>query len=107
MKSADVVVCRSGATTLAELTAARRASILVPFPGATDDHQRKNADVLVKQGAARMVEQRELTGDRLSAEILALASDADMRRRIAEAAGRLARPDAARVIVDKVLELAK
>jgi UDP-N-acetylglucosamine--N-acetylmuramyl-(pentapeptide) pyrophosphoryl-undecaprenol N-acetylglucosamine transferase len=107
MKSADVVVCRSGATTLAELTAARRASILVPFPGATDDHQRKNADVLVKQGAARMVEQRELTGDRLSTEILALASDAEMRRRIAEAAGRLARPDAARVIVDKVLELAK
>jgi UDP-N-acetylglucosamine:LPS N-acetylglucosamine transferase len=54
-----------------------------------------------------MVEQRELTGDRLSTEILALASDAEMRRRIAEAAGRLARPDAARVIVDKVLELAK
>ena len=107
MRSADVVVCRSGATTLAELTAARRASILVPFPGATDDHQRKNAEVLVKQGAARMVEQRELTGDRLSTEILALATDADMRRQIAEAAGRLARPDAARVIVDKVLELAK
>jgi UDP-N-acetylglucosamine--N-acetylmuramyl-(pentapeptide) pyrophosphoryl-undecaprenol N-acetylglucosamine transferase len=107
MKSADVVVCRSGATTLAELTAARRASILVPFPGATDDHQRKNAEVLVKQGAARMVEQRELTGDRLSTEILALATNADMRRQIAEAAGRLAKPDAARVIVDKVLELAK
>ena len=107
MRSADVVVCRSGATTLAELTAARRASILVPFPGATDDHQRKNAEVLVKEGAARMVEQRELTGDRLSTEILALATDADMRRQIAEAAGRLARPDAARVIVDKVLELAK
>jgi UDP-N-acetylglucosamine--N-acetylmuramyl-(pentapeptide) pyrophosphoryl-undecaprenol N-acetylglucosamine transferase len=107
MKSADVVVCRSGATTLAELTAARRASILVPFPGATDDHQRKNADVLVKQGAARMVDQRELTGDRLSTEILALATNADMRRQIAEAAGRLAKPDAARVIVDKVLELAR
>ena len=107
MKAADVVVCRSGATTLAELTAARRASILVPFPGATDDHQRKNAEVLVKQGAARMVEQRELTGDRLSTEILALATNADMRRHIAEAAGRLAKPDAARVIVDKVLELAK
>jgi UDP-N-acetylglucosamine--N-acetylmuramyl-(pentapeptide) pyrophosphoryl-undecaprenol N-acetylglucosamine transferase len=105
MKSADVVVCRSGATTLAELTAARRASILVPFPGATDDHQRKNAEVLVKQGAARMVEQRELTGDRLSTEILALATNADVRRQIAEAAGRLAKPDAARVIVDKVLEL--
>ncbi len=106
MKAADVVVSRSGATTLAELTAARRASILVPFPAATDDHQRKNAEALVKAGAARMVEQRELTGDRLAAEILALASDAERRRRMADAAGRLARPDAARVIVDKVLELA-
>jgi UDP-N-acetylglucosamine--N-acetylmuramyl-(pentapeptide) pyrophosphoryl-undecaprenol N-acetylglucosamine transferase len=107
MKAADVVVCRSGATTLAELTAARRASILVPFPAATDDHQRKNAEALVKQGAARMVEQRELTGDRLSTEILALATDVEQRRRMAESAGRLARPDAARVIVDKVLELAR
>jgi UDP-N-acetylglucosamine--N-acetylmuramyl-(pentapeptide) pyrophosphoryl-undecaprenol N-acetylglucosamine transferase len=106
MKSADVVVCRSGATTLAELAAARRASILVPFPAATDDHQRKNALVLVKQGAARMVEQRELTGDRLSADILALAGNAEERRRMADAAGRLARPDAARAIVDRVLELA-
>jgi len=107
MKSADVVVCRSGATTLAELTAARRASILVPFPAATDDHQRKNAEALVKQGAARMVEQRELNGERLASELLALISDADGRQRMADAAGRMARPDAARVIVDKVLELAK
>jgi UDP-N-acetylglucosamine--N-acetylmuramyl-(pentapeptide) pyrophosphoryl-undecaprenol N-acetylglucosamine transferase len=107
MKAADVVVSRAGATTLAELTAARRASILVPFPAATDDHQRKNAEALVKQGAARMVEQRELTGDRLATEILALASDAGLRRQMADAAGRLARPDAARVIVDTVLELAR
>jgi UDP-N-acetylglucosamine--N-acetylmuramyl-(pentapeptide) pyrophosphoryl-undecaprenol N-acetylglucosamine transferase len=107
MKSADVVVCRSGATTLAELTAARRASILVPLPTATDDHQRKNAEALVKQGAALMVEQRELNGDRLTAEILSLASDEPRRRQISEAAGRMARPDAARVIVDKVLELAR
>ena len=107
MKSADVVVCRSGATTLAELTASRRASILVPFPAATDDHQRKNAEALVKQGAARMVEQRELNGERLAAEILSLVSDDALRRGMAEAAGRMARPDAARVIVDKVLELAR
>jgi UDP-N-acetylglucosamine--N-acetylmuramyl-(pentapeptide) pyrophosphoryl-undecaprenol N-acetylglucosamine transferase len=107
MKSADVVVCRSGATTLAELTAAKRASILVPFPQATDDHQRKNAEALVKQGAARMVEQRELNGERLAAEVLSLASDNEGRRRMAEAAGRLARPEAAKVIVDKVLELAR
>jgi UDP-N-acetylglucosamine--N-acetylmuramyl-(pentapeptide) pyrophosphoryl-undecaprenol N-acetylglucosamine transferase len=107
MKAAEVVVCRSGATTLAELTAARRASVLVPFPAATDDHQRKNAEALVKQGAARMVEQRELVGDRLASEILGLVSNADARRGMQEAAGRMARPDAARVIVDKVLELAR
>ena len=106
MTSADLVVCRSGATTLAELTAAARPSILVPFPGATDDHQRRNAEVLVRAGAARMIEQRDLTGDRLAAEILALVADEPARRRMAQAAARLARRDAARVIVDKVLELA-
>jgi UDP-N-acetylglucosamine--N-acetylmuramyl-(pentapeptide) pyrophosphoryl-undecaprenol N-acetylglucosamine transferase len=107
MKSADVVVSRSGATTLAELTAARRASILVPFPAATDDHQRKNAEALVRQGAAQMVDQRELNGERLAAELLALVSDQGRRQRMADAAGRMAKPDAARLIVDKVLELAR
>ena len=75
MKSADLVVCRAGATTLAELTAAGRPSILIPLPTATDDHQRRNAEALVAQGAARMIEQRELTGDRLAAEIETLADD--------------------------------
>jgi UDP-N-acetylglucosamine--N-acetylmuramyl-(pentapeptide) pyrophosphoryl-undecaprenol N-acetylglucosamine transferase len=107
MKAAQLVVCRAGATTLAELTACGRPSILVPLPTATDDHQRKNAEALVKQGAAAMVEQRELTGDRLGAEILALAGDADRMRRMSAAARRLARPDAARAIVDKVVALAR
>ena len=107
MKSADLVVCRSGATTLAELTAARRPSILIPFPAATDDHQRKNAEALVARGAARMIEQRDLSGARLAEEILSLAADADGRRRMSDAAAQMARPEAARVIVDKVLELAR
>ena len=107
MKAADLVVCRAGATTLAELTAAGKPSILVPLPTATDDHQRRNALALVKQGAAKLVEQRELSGDRLAAEIHALAGDEALRRRMADAARRLARPDAARVIVDKVLSLAR
>jgi UDP-N-acetylglucosamine--N-acetylmuramyl-(pentapeptide) pyrophosphoryl-undecaprenol N-acetylglucosamine transferase len=105
MKSADVVVSRAGATTLAELTAAGRASILVPLPTATDDHQRKNAEALVKQGAAQMVEQRELSGERIGAEIRGLARDAARRRAMSDAARRLARPDAARVIVDRILDL--
>ncbi len=107
MKSADVVVCRAGATTLAELTAAGRPSILVPLPTATDDHQRGNARALVARGAALMIEQRELTGDRLAAEIVALVADSARRGRMREAARSLARPDAARVIADKVLALAR
>ena len=107
MKSADLVVCRAGATTLAELTAAGRPSILIPLPTATDDHQRRNAEALVVNGAARMIEQRELTGDRLAAEIQALAADAAGRLEISRRARSMARPDAAKVIVDKVLELAR
>jgi UDP-N-acetylglucosamine--N-acetylmuramyl-(pentapeptide) pyrophosphoryl-undecaprenol N-acetylglucosamine transferase len=106
MKDADLVVCRAGATTLAELTASGKASILVPLPTATDDHQRRNALALVMHGAARMVEQRELSGERIAAELLALAGDQAQRRRIGEAARRMARPDAARVIVDRLLALA-
>ena len=106
MKSADLVICRAGATTLAELTAAGRPSILIPLPTATDDHQRKNADALVSQGAARMIEQRELTGERLADEMVALAGDSRMRLEMGVRARRMARPDAAKVIVDKVLELA-
>jgi UDP-N-acetylglucosamine--N-acetylmuramyl-(pentapeptide) pyrophosphoryl-undecaprenol N-acetylglucosamine transferase len=106
MKSADVVVCRSGATTLAELTAARRASILVPFPAATDDHQRKNAEELRREGAVEVIDQRDLTGDRLADQILALVGDPARRGRMGEAAARLARPDAAARIVDHALKLA-
>jgi UDP-N-acetylglucosamine--N-acetylmuramyl-(pentapeptide) pyrophosphoryl-undecaprenol N-acetylglucosamine transferase len=107
MKSADLVVCRAGATTLAELTASGRPSLLVPLPTATDDHQRRNALALVGQGAARLLEQRDMTGERLAAEIATLAGDAAARAAISAAARRMARPDAARIIVDRVLELAR
>ena len=107
MKGADLVISRAGATTLAELTASGKPSILVPLPTATDDHQRKNALALVNEGASRLVEQRDLSGGRLAAEIHALAGDDALRRRMGDAARRMARPDAARVIVDKVLALAR
>jgi len=106
MKAADVIVCRAGATTLAELTAAGRPSILIPLPTATDDHQRKNAEALVVQGAARMIEQRSLTGELLATEIVALARNAAQRTAMRAAAPRTAKPDAAKVIVDRILELA-
>ena len=102
---ADLVVCRAGATTLAEITAAGRPAILVPLPTATDDHQRKNAETLANAGAAEMLLQSEMAGGALAARIRALAADPDRRRRMATAARSLARPDAAKVIVDRALEL--
>jgi UDP-N-acetylglucosamine--N-acetylmuramyl-(pentapeptide) pyrophosphoryl-undecaprenol N-acetylglucosamine transferase len=106
MKAADVVVCRAGATTIAELAASGAASILIPLPTATDDHQRKNAEALVRQSAAVMIEQRELTGDRLANAILSLATDATRRQELRSAVRAFARRDAAKTIVDRVLELA-
>jgi UDP-N-acetylglucosamine--N-acetylmuramyl-(pentapeptide) pyrophosphoryl-undecaprenol N-acetylglucosamine transferase len=106
MKRADVIVSRAGATTIAELTAAGRAAILVPLPTAADDHQKKNAEVLARANAAELVEQKDLTGGLLADRLLALARDVDRRDRMARAARGFAKPDAAKVIVDKVLELA-
>jgi UDP-N-acetylglucosamine--N-acetylmuramyl-(pentapeptide) pyrophosphoryl-undecaprenol N-acetylglucosamine transferase len=102
----DLVVCRAGATTLAEITAAGRAAILIPLPTATDDHQRKNAEALVAKGAADLLLQRDLNGASLAERILALAGDRVRRERMAAAARTLARPEAARLIVDRALELA-
>jgi len=106
MADADLVVSRSGATTLAELSAAGRAAILVPLPTATDDHQRSNAEAMASRGAAVMVEQTALSGERLASEVLALAGDAVRRSRVGAAARAMARPDAAGIIVDRVLALA-
>ncbi len=103
---ADLIVCRAGATTIAEVAAAGRAAILIPLPTATDDHQRKNAEALAAAGAADVLLQKDATGRTLAARILALARDGAARRRIAGAARALAKPDAAKVIVDRAMELA-
>jgi UDP-N-acetylglucosamine--N-acetylmuramyl-(pentapeptide) pyrophosphoryl-undecaprenol N-acetylglucosamine transferase len=107
LAEADLVVCRAGATTLAELAAAGRASILIPLPTATDDHQRKNAEALVTAGAAEMLLQHEASGDTLAGRIAALAGDGPARQAMGERARSLARPDAAKVIVDRALELVR
>ena len=88
MSAADLVVCRAGATTLAEIAAVGRPAILMPLPTATDDHQRKNAEVLARAGAAEVIDQRDLTGARLAARILALARDPGGAQRMAGAARR-------------------
>jgi UDP-N-acetylglucosamine--N-acetylmuramyl-(pentapeptide) pyrophosphoryl-undecaprenol N-acetylglucosamine transferase len=106
-READLIVSRAGATTLAEVTAAGRPAIVIPLPTATDDHQRKNAEMLAAAGAAELLLQSDASGARLAERLLALADDAPGREQMAAAARRLGRPDAARVIVDRALELAK
>ena len=105
LREADLIVCRAGATTLAELTAAGKAAILIPLPTATDDHQRRNAEALAADGAADVLLQGEATGAVLAQRILALAADANARGRMARAARSLARPDAAKEIIDRALTL--
>ncbi len=107
MKQADVIVSRAGSTSIAELTAVGRAAILIPLPTAADDHQTKNAEVLVQAGAAELIAQKDLTGNVLADRVLALARDPVRRAAIAASARRMARPDAAKVIVDRALELVK
>jgi len=105
MKSADLVICRAGATTLAELAASETAAILVPLPNSTDDHQRKNAEVFAKSGAAMVIEERELQAS-LGDALRGVLQSPERRRQMSAAAKSLARPDAAERIADRVEMLA-
>jgi UDP-N-acetylglucosamine--N-acetylmuramyl-(pentapeptide) pyrophosphoryl-undecaprenol N-acetylglucosamine transferase len=105
MTAADLVISRAGATTLAELAASGTPAILVPFPAATDDHQRRNALVLARAGAAVVIDQRELTGERLANEAAALLADPDRLAGMTRAMRGFAQPAAAERIVDRVLAL--
>jgi len=107
MARADLVVCRAGATTLAELAAIGRPAVLVPFGAATDDHQRRNAAVLDRAGAALVIDERELTGERLVAEVGALLDDPSRLAGMGRAMRGFARPDAAARIVDRLEALAE
>jgi UDP-N-acetylglucosamine--N-acetylmuramyl-(pentapeptide) pyrophosphoryl-undecaprenol N-acetylglucosamine transferase len=101
---ADLVICRAGALTLAELCAAGIASILVPFPAAVDDHQTANARFLVEQEAALLLPQSALNADSLAALIAPLAADPARRLAMAQAARRLAKPEAARTVARLCME---
>ena len=105
--AADLVICRAGATTTAELIAAGKASIMVPFPYAADDHQRKNAEALQAAGAARMIVQQELNAERLVKEIRELSEDPLQLDRMEEASRGLARGDAAVTATNLIEELAR
>ncbi len=110
MREADVVVSRAGATTLAELAALGVPAVLVPFPSAADDHQRKNALVLAEGGAAVLIEERALSTDGGRAQfvdaIVGLSTDPARRESVGQAMRGFAKPDAADAIVNRILELA-
>ena len=105
-QAADLVLARSGST-VAELAAAGRPAVLVPFPQAADDHQRKNAEVLAGAGAAVMLVQVGLTADRLLGELVGLLGDTGRLREMGERARALAKPGALIKIGEMVKELAQ
>lgn len=103
---ADLVLCRSGASTVAEITAAGKPAIFIPLPTAADDHQRRNAEILVAGNAARLLPQAELTAERLVAEIGSLLYDRALLSNMATAARGFAHPDAATRIAEMAARLA-
>jgi len=103
---ADLVIARAGAGTIAEIAAIGRASILVPYPRATDDHQARNAEALSRQGAAVWVRQEDAGPERLAGEIDRLLYDEAFRAKMAAAARARGRPDAARDVAIDLLGLA-
>jgi UDP-N-acetylglucosamine--N-acetylmuramyl-(pentapeptide) pyrophosphoryl-undecaprenol N-acetylglucosamine transferase len=103
---ADLLLCRSGASTVAEITAAGKPAVFVPFPRAADDHQRVNAQALERAGAAVLVEETKLDRVWLADTIGALLGDPGRLRRMSDAARRLAHPNAARDIGEMAARLA-
>jgi UDP-N-acetylglucosamine--N-acetylmuramyl-(pentapeptide) pyrophosphoryl-undecaprenol N-acetylglucosamine transferase len=106
MSAADLIVCRAGATTLAELAALGRPALLVPLPTATDDHQRRNAQVVSAAGAAVVVDEIGLSAPVLVHAVSTLLADAGRLTSMRAAMRQFARPDAAERIVDRALALA-
>jgi UDP-N-acetylglucosamine--N-acetylmuramyl-(pentapeptide) pyrophosphoryl-undecaprenol N-acetylglucosamine transferase len=103
---ADLVVCRAGASTVAELAAAGCGAVLVPFPAAVDDHQTRNAEYLTGRGAALRIAERELDARRLADTLRELLGDRARLLRMAEAARTAAWPRAEAMIADAVVAAA-
>ncbi len=104
--AAHLVICRAGASTVAELTAIGRPAILTPYPAAMDDHQTANAAPLAQAGAGNMIPQDRLTAEGLAAELQILFAAPDWLRGMADEARKLGRPDAAQKLADLVEQLA-
>ncbi len=102
---AELVICRAGAATLAELTVCKRASILIPFPAATDNHQEMNAQAMVASGAALMFRQAEITGERLAIQIRNLKDHPEELKKMERQAALLGRPEAAKELADVCVQM--
>jgi UDP-N-acetylglucosamine--N-acetylmuramyl-(pentapeptide) pyrophosphoryl-undecaprenol N-acetylglucosamine transferase len=105
--AADLVLARSGASTVAELAAAGKPAVLIPFPQAADDHQRKNAEQMEKAGAAAMLVEAELTPEKLLATVTGLLGDRAALAWMSAAARQLAHPDAAERIAAMAMSVAR
>ncbi len=102
---ADLIICRAGATSLAEITAAGKAAVLIPYPWAANDHQLKNAQALAAQGAAALIPEKDLSGVKLFGVIENLLLNEKKLRQMEENSLRMSRIDAAAIIVDSCVQL--
>ena len=103
--AADLIICRAGATSLAEITAAGKAAIIIPYPWAANDHQTKNAEVMDCAGAAVIINEHELTSQKLFGVIDNLLANRQKLRQMEEASAKLGNIKAAAKIVDACMEL--
>lgn len=104
---ADLVVCRAGALTVSEVAAAGVGAILVPYPHAIDDHQTRNGEWLVKQGAAELIQQADMTAEKLAAVLGSWLGDKEKLRSMAVSARQLAKPNVAEAIADVCMEVCR
>ena len=104
-RAADLLICRAGATSIAEITASGKAAILIPFPFAVNDHQTKNAEILTRAGAAEMIAEKDLSGELLASAIERLSRNPEAVRNMETAAAALGNRRAAEEIVDACLAL--
>ncbi len=104
---ADLIVCRAGAITAAEIAAAGRAAIFIPFGASTDSHQLRNAQEMKRAGAARLIPEPQLTAARLTQEIFGLLDRPSELQAIGARARGLAKPDAVKEIVDLIEGVAR
>jgi len=104
-RAADLLICRAGATSIAEITASGKAAILIPFPFAVNDHQTKNAEILARAGAAEMIAEKDLSGELLASTIERLSRNLEAIRKMEAAASALGNRRAAEEIVDACLAL--